>query len=259
MTFRRSNTGFGWPAEPQADPGFAALACVFVVGTLSYSMAEGFFMRICWRAVAIVVFLSITSVALRAQEIESDVFATMAGKCSTLKVAERNFACTSIAFSHSPGGRSAFTVPLNDPDDESHIITFSGESGNRQQDNRYELPIDRVLLKSKDSPKAEGLPIASVEPSSGRCTQIGNLALQQVSSVSCAATDEKGRNYQLQFESDGSPIKVKIIRVVDPETEERRTKILAAHVEQVKCRHMADAQGVLPRDRTEFILRCMEQ
>jgi len=158
-----------------------------------------------------------------------------------------------------PGGRSAFTVPLNDPDDESHIITFSGESGNRQQDNRYELPIDRVLLKSKDSPKAEGLPIASVEPSSGKCTQIGNLALQQVSSVSCAATDEKGRNYQLQFESDGSPIKVKIIRVVDPETEERRTKILAAHVEQVKCRHMADAQGVLPRDRTEFILRCMEQ
>ena len=59
-------------------------------------------MRICWRAVAIVVSLSITSVALRAQEIESDVFATMAGKCSTLKVAERNFACTSIAFSHSP-------------------------------------------------------------------------------------------------------------------------------------------------------------
>jgi hypothetical protein len=257
MTLRRSNASFGWP-EPQDDPGFAALACVFVVGTLSCFMAEGFFMRICWRAVAIVVYLSIDSVALRAQGIESDVFATMAGKCSTLKVAERNFACTSMAFSHSPGGRSAFTVPLNDPEDENHIITFSGETGKRQ-DNLYELPIDRVLLKSKDSPKAEGLPIASVEPSSGKCTQIGNLAMQQVSSVSCVVTDEKGRNYQLQFESDGSPIKVKFIRVVDPETEERTAKILAAHVEQVKCRHMADAQGVLPRDRTEFILRCMEQ
>ena len=216
-------------------------------------------MRICWRTVAIAGSLSIASVALRAEEIESDVFASMAGKCSTLKVAERNFACTSMAFSHSPGGRSAFTVPLNDPDDENHIITFSGENGKREQDNLYELPIDRVLLKSKDSPKAEGLPIPSVEPSSGRCTQIGNFALQQVSSVSCVATDEKGRKYELQFESDGSPMKVKMIKSVDPEAEERRAKALAAHVEQIKCRHMADVQGVLPRDRTEFILRCMEQ
>jgi hypothetical protein len=216
-------------------------------------------MRISWRALAIVGSLSIASVALRAEEIESDVFASMAGKCSTLKVAEHNFACTSMAFSHSPGGRSAFTVPLNDPDDEDHIITFSGENGKRERDNLYELPIDRVLLKSKDSPKAEGLPIASVEPSSGKCTQIGNLAMQQVSSVSCVAADEKGRKYELQFESDGSPIKVRAIRLVDAETEERMAKALAAHVEQIKCRHMADVQGVLPRDRTEFILRCMEQ
>jgi hypothetical protein len=215
-------------------------------------------MRTCWRAVAIVVSLSITSV-LKAEEIESDVFASMAGKCSTLKIADRNFECSSMAFSHSPGGRSAFTVPLNDPGDENHIITFSGDNGKRARDDLYELPIDRVLLKSKDSPKAEGLPIASVEPSSGRCTQIGNFALQQVSSVSCVATDEKGRKYELQFESDGSPIKVKAIRLVDPGTEEQRTKALAAHVEQIKCRHMADAEGVLPRDRTEFILRCMEQ
>jgi hypothetical protein len=215
-------------------------------------------MRTCWRAVAIVVSLSITSV-LKAEEIESDVFASMAGKCSTLKIADRNFECSSMAFSHSPGGRSAFTVPLNDPGDENHIITFSGDNGKRARDDLYELPIDRVLLKSKDSPKAEGLPIASVEPSSGRCTQIGNFALQQVSSVSCVAADEKGRKYELQFESDGSPIKVKAIRLVDPGTEEQRTKALAAHVEQIKCRHMADAEGVLPRDRTEFILRCMEQ
>ena len=187
------------------------------------------------------------------------MFASMAGKCSTLKIADRNFECSSMAFSHSPGGRSAFTVPLNDPDDENHIITFSGENGKREQDSLYVLPIDRVLLKSKDSPKAEGLPIASVEPSSGRCTQIGNFALQQVSSVSCVAADEKGRKYELQFESDGSPIKVKAIRFVDPGTEEQRTKALAAHVEQIKCRHMADAERVLPRDRTEFILRCMEQ
>lgn len=236
----------------------AALACVFVVRTLSYFVAEGFFMRICWRAVAIAVSLSIASVA-GADEIESDVFASMAGKCSTMKVAERDFACTSMAFSHSPGGRSAFTVPLNDPEDDSHIITFSGENGKRARDDLYELAIDRVLVKSKDNLKAAGLPIPSVETSSGKCTQIGNLALQRVSSVSCAATDGKGKKYELQFESDGSPIKVMMIRSVDPEAEERRARTLAAHVEQLKCRNLADARGVLPRDRTEFILRCMEQ
>jgi hypothetical protein len=217
-------------------------------------------MRICWRAVAVAfVTVSTASVVLMADEIESDVFATMAGKCSTLKIAERDFACTSMAFSHSPGGRSAFTVPLNDPDDEHHIITFSGENGRRVQDNLYELPIDRVLLKSKDSPKAGGLPTPQAEPSTGKCTQIGKFAMQQVSNVSCMVTDEKGAKYEFRFESDGSPIKVRAIRLADPETEERRARSLAAHVEQIKCRNMADVQGVLPRDRTEFILRCMEQ
>jgi hypothetical protein len=116
-----------------------------------------------------------------------------------------------------------------------------------------------MLLKSKDRPKADGLPIPSVELSTGACKQIGKLAMQQVSSVSCIATDEKGRKYEVQFESDGSPIKVRMIRTADPDAEERRTKLLAAHIEQLKCQQMAVAQGVLPRDRTAFILQCMEE
>jgi hypothetical protein len=215
-------------------------------------------MRICWRALAIG-FTSLSIVSAAAEEIESDVFASMTGKCTTLRVAERDFTCTSVAFSHSPGGRSSFTVPLNDPDDETRIITFSGENGKRVQDNLYELPIDRMSLKSKDSPKEGGLPIPLVEPSTGQCKQVGYFTMQQVSSVSCVAIDEKGRKYELQFESDGSPIKVKAIRIVDPEAEDRRAKAIAAHVEQLKCRHTADLQGILPRDRTEFILRCLEQ
>ncbi len=217
-------------------------------------------MRICGQvvAVAFVCFL-IAPAALFADEPEIDMFASMAGKCSTLKVEERDFACTSVAFSHSPGGRSGFTVPLNDSDDDSHIITFSGENGRRQQDNLYELSIDRMLLKSKDRPRADGLPIPSVEPSTGTCKQIGNFATQQVSSVSCIATDEKGRKYELQFESDGSPIRVKMIRAADPDMEERRTQAIAAHIEQLKCRQMANVQGILPRDLTAFILRCMDE
>ena len=217
-------------------------------------------MRTCWRvvAVALISFL-IASVALLADEPEIDMFASMAGKCSTLKVAERDFACSSVAFSHSPGGRSGFTVPLNDPDDATHIITFSGEKARREQDNLYELSIDQMMLKSKDRPKVDGLPLPSVELSTGTCKQIGNFATQQVSSVSCIAIDGKGRKYELQFESDGSPIRVMRIRAADPAAEERRAQVVAAHIEQLKCRQMANVQGVLPRDLTAFILRCMEE
>jgi hypothetical protein len=216
-------------------------------------------MWICWRAVAFV-FISFlfVSVAL-ADEPEIDMFASMAGKCSTLKVAERDFACTSVAFSHSPGGRSGFTVPLNDSDDDTHIITFSGENGRRVQDNLYVLSIDQMLVKSKDRPKVDGLPTPAVELSTGTCKQTGNFVTQQVSSVSCIATDGKGRKYELQFESDGSPIKVRMIRATDPAAEQRRAEALSVHIEQLKCRQMADVQGVLPRDRTDFILRCMDE
>jgi hypothetical protein len=217
-------------------------------------------MRTCWRvvAVALISFL-IASVALLADEPEIDMFASMAGKCSTLKVGERDFACSSVAFSHSPGGRSGFTVPLNDPDDATHIITFSGEKARREQDNLYELSIDQMMLKSKDRPKVDGLPLPSVELSTGTCKQIGNFATQQVSSVSCIAIDGKGRKYELQFESDGSPIRVMRIRAADPAAEERRAQVVAAHIEQLKCRQMANVQGILPRDLTAFILRCMEE
>jgi hypothetical protein len=216
-------------------------------------------MRICWRLVAVAFIVVSTASVAVADQPEIDIFALMAGKCSTLKVAERDFACTSIAFSHSPGGRSAFTIPLNDSEDDTHIITFSGENGKRKQDDLYELSIDRMLLKSKDRPKVDGLPIPSIEPSTGTCKQIGNFAAQQVSSVSCTATDGSGRKYELRFESDGSPIKVKMIRAADPDIEEHRASVLSEHIEQIKCRQMADAKGVLPRDRTAFILRCMDE
>ena len=45
----------------------------------------------------------------------------------------------------------------------------------------------------------------------------------------------------------------------DPETDERRANALAVHIDQIKCRQKADAQHVLPRDRTDFILQCMDE
>jgi len=145
-----------------------------------------------------------------------DLYALMSGKCPTLKVAGRDFACRAVAYFHSEQGRASFTVALDDPTDASHIISFSGEYGHRTQDDLYVLAVDRMELNSKDRPKVDGLPVPALEVSDGNCRQNGNFARLQVSSITCTATDKKGRQYQLQFESDGSPITVRRVRQSAP-------------------------------------------
>jgi hypothetical protein len=158
------------------------------------------------------------------EEPDIDMFALMSGKCSTLKVAGRDFACRAIAYFHTQHGRANFTVALDDPADHSHIISFSGENARREQDNLYELQIDRMLLNSKDRPKVDGLPVPSTETSAGMCKQIGNFATRRVSSVSCTAMDRNGQKYELLFESDGSPITLRRIRQSPLSEEKRRAK-----------------------------------
>src|ERR1700687_3570294 len=60
------------------------------------------------------------------EEPDIDMFALMSGKCSTLRVAGRDFACRAVAYFHTQHGRANFTVALDDPADHSHIISFSG-------------------------------------------------------------------------------------------------------------------------------------
>jgi hypothetical protein len=146
------------------------------------------------------------------QEPLTIVLAIMSGKCTTLKIAGRDYRCRAIAFFQTDEGRANFVVALDDPSDSSHIITFSGDNGRRPQDSLYELPIDRMLLKSKDRPKVDGLPVAEIELSAGMCKQVGTFATRQVSSISCSATDKNGQKYDLQYESDGSPIAVRRVR-----------------------------------------------
>ncbi len=158
---------------------------------------------------------------LKPQEPETDLFALISGTCSTLKVAGRDFACSSVAYSHSVHGRAYFTIALDDPSDHAHIISFSGQNGRRSQDNLYVLTVDRMLLNSKNRPKVDGLPVPFVELSAGMCRQLGNFAAGQVSSISCTATDKNGRKYELQFESDGSPIAVRRVRPSPPTIRQR--------------------------------------
>ena len=152
----------------------------------------------------------------RPQEPDTDIFALMSGRCSTLRIAGRDFACRKVAFFHNENGRVNFTVALDDPADNSHVIAFSGEYGERPQQDLYELQIDRMLLNSKDRPKTDGLPVPFAERSVGICKQLGNFAMRQVSSISCSATDRAGRRYELEFVSDGLPITVRRVRQSKP-------------------------------------------
>jgi hypothetical protein len=153
---------------------------------------------------------------LKPQAPDTDLFALMSGTCSTLKVAGRDFPCRTVAYAHSVQGRAYFTIALDDPADQSHIISFSGENGKRSNDNLYDLPVDRMLLNSKSRPKADGLPVPVVVKAAGRCVQLGNFATEHVSSVVCSATDKNGKKYDLRFESDGTPITVRRVNPSAP-------------------------------------------
>ena len=189
------------------------------------------------------------------QEPDTDIFALMTGRCSTLKIAGRAFACKTIGFFHNEEGRTNFTVAVDDPADNSHVISLSGENGRRNEDNLYDLPIDRMLLSTKERPKADGLPVPSAEAATGTCHQVGNFALLQVSSVSCSATDRNGKNYELQFESDGSPMIMRRVRQYSLAAKKPR----ARQSEQIECRYRAAVARVPPRDRTDYILQCLAQ
>ena len=199
------------------------------------------------------VFLATSSFAEPVYDI--DMYALMSGTCTTLRIAGNDFACKAVAYFHSQKGRADFTVVVDDPNDNSRIISFSGENARREQENLYELSIDRMLHKSKDRPKRDGLPIPSVELSAGLCKQVGNIAKGRISSVSCAATDRNGKQYELQFQSDGAPIIVRRFAHTPLPTAARRAKQVA----QLECRLESEVEKVLPRDRTAYIIRCLEQ
>ncbi|MBR0799328.1 hypothetical protein JQ615_28470 [Bradyrhizobium jicamae] len=182
-----------------------------------------------------------------------DLYALMSGTCRNVNVAGRNYSCKAVAYFHNQRGRSEFTVVLDDPADNSHIVSFAGESAERTQDNVFEVSVDRMLLKSHDRPRVDGLPVPQVEMSTGSCRQIGSFVTRQVSSINCAATDQNGKKYELSFESDGSPMTLRRLRQSSLPTERQRARQIA----QVECRLKARAAQVLPRDTTAFIIRCL--
>ena len=182
-----------------------------------------------------------------------DMYALMSGTCRNVNIAGRNYTCKAVAYFHTQSGRSEFTVVLDDPSDNSHIVSFSGESVGRTQDDLFELAVDRMLLKSKDRPRVDGLPSPLVEMSTGSCRQVGSFVTRQVSSISCAATDRNGKTYELSFQSDGSPMTLRKLRQSALPSERRRARQIA----QLECRLKARAAQILPRDTPTYVLRCL--
>jgi hypothetical protein len=173
------------------------------------------------------------SVRPKLQEPYIDMVVAMSGQCSTLKIARRDFACRAVRYFHGLRGRAYFTIVADDPTDDSHVISFSGEDARRELDSLYELTIDRMMLNSKDRPKVDGVRVARVELSTGKCKQLGDFAARQISNISCTAVDKNGKRYELQFESDGSPITVQRIAQYPLSLEKYRAK----RRERLECRH----------------------
>lgn len=148
-----------------------------------------------------------------------DLLALMSGRCETMSISGHQFACSTVAYSHSDGGRVNFAVVINDPEDSSHVVSFSGENGKRGDDNSYQLVVDRMMLNSKDQPRVDGLPVPAEHKSAGRCLQTGNFAAKKVSTIKCSAIDGDGHSYELLFVSDGSPVAVRRIRQSAPSTQ----------------------------------------
>jgi hypothetical protein len=194
------------------------------------------------------------SVRSKLQEPYIDMVVAMSGHCSTLKIAGSDFACRAVRYFHGLRGRAYFTIVVDDPTDDSHVISFSGEDARREVDNLYELTIDRMMFNSKDRPKVDGVRVARVELSTGICKQLGNLAASQISNISCSAVDNNGKKYELLFESDGSPITVQKIAQYPLSFEKYRAK----RREQLECRRKANAAKILPRDQTAYIIGCLE-
>jgi len=114
-----------------------------IASVRSYSHQTGLTMR-CRRQVfaVAILFLATPSVAEPSrQEPDIDMFALMTGKCSTLKIAGRDFACRSVAYFHSQQGRAHFRLRSTTPPTP---VTSSRSRGQRrrEQDNLYELSID---------------------------------------------------------------------------------------------------------------------
>jgi hypothetical protein len=184
-----------------------------------------------------------------------DLIITMSGKCTAFRVAGQNLPCRAVKYFHGESGRAYFTIAVDDPADKGRIVSFSGDKARRDKNDFYELTIDQVLLNARDHPLVGGVRVPRVEPSTGLCKQLGDIESKAIKSVSCTATDTAGRTYELQFETDGQPSMMQRITREPLESVRRRARLKALKA----CRTQAADAQILPRDKTAYIIQCLQQ
>lgn len=197
----------------------------------------------------------VVPVAADEETYDIDLVVGLSGKCTIFRAAGRNLPCRAVKYFHGESGRGYFTIAVDDPADRGRIVSFSGDKSRRDNNDFYELTIDRVLLNSRERPLVGGVRVPRVEPSSGTCKQTGDIDSKQIKSVSCVATDGEGRAYELQFEADGQPATVQKITREPLESVRRRARLRALK----SCRVKAAEAQILPRDKTAYIIQCLEQ
>lgn len=197
----------------------------------------------------------VVPVAADEQTYDIDLVVGLSGRCTTFRAGGRDLPCRAVKYFHGESGRAYFTVAVDDPADRGRIVSFSGDKARRDRNDFYELGIDQVLLNSRERPLVDGIRVPRLEPSSGMCKQIGDIESKQIKSVSCVATDREGRTYELQFEADGQPATVQKITREPLESVRRRARLKALK----SCRAKATEAQILPRDKTAYIIQCLEQ
>lgn len=199
--------------------------------------------------------LPVVAVAADEQTYDIDLVVGLSGRCTIFRAAGQNLPCRAVKYFHGESGRAYFTAAVDDPADRGRIVSFSGDKSRRDKSDFYELTIDRVLLNSRERPLVDGIRVPRVEASSGLCKQSGDIESKQIKSVSCLATDREGRIYELQFEADGQPATLQKITREPLESVRRRARLKALKA----CRAKATEAQILPRDKTAYIIQCLEQ
>jgi len=137
-----------------------------------------------------------------------DVAAFMSGKCSSTSLGE-HLDCKHAVYALTRNGRVSFRIVLEDREKARQAVVFAGAEASKPQGDTYQVSIDQIRLYLKALPKPEGTVDNPVKAVTGTCKQIGDFSRRKLSRLSCSASEEGGQVYAVEFESDGSPIKVK--------------------------------------------------
>jgi len=151
----------------------------------------------------------------------------------------RDFGCKGGGLFFLPARPRAFTIVRDDPRDASHIVSFSGEKGSREQDKYLGTASRPHAAQFQGPAKVDGLPVPLVNPRPDlppACI----IATRQISSIS-AMRPPKTAEIRTAIRVRRRAGDLRRIRQSSLEEERARAK----KAEQLECRRKAAVARVL--------------